>query len=279
MRMLGKLEPKVDERNLMAARYMGTAVAPPETYDFMNGRGSLVTGRRRKYGTRKPLPARTFGNNQYGDCTKASQANALMRLERLEQRRTVVIPDAEVIAQYLAMTGGADEGWYELDAIKNWRTVGFDTPSTKDEPGNRYKIDAFAQVNVDRTELMRAMSTFHLIKICFALPKAWQHIEPEGYGTASGNHVWDVGVGPDYDYGGWGGHSMMADAYDQAGLWVVHTWYEAPKQVRQYVTWEAVLKYSDEAYTIVDSLNAFKKRAPDVMWAALEADLAKAITD
>lgn len=44
-----------------------------------------------------PLEKRTFGNDQVGDCTRAKQAYAITRMERLEQKRTVKITDEEVI--------------------------------------------------------------------------------------------------------------------------------------------------------------------------------------
>ncbi len=53
---------------------------------------------------------------------------------------------------------------------------------------------------------------------------------------------------------------MMADAYDEEGILVVHTWYEDNKEVRQKITWDAVMKYADEAYSVVDSVDDWRAR-------------------
>lgn len=233
-KVLGKAPKKQDSRNLMAARYLAE-VFPPK-YDFEK--------------RRSPIPARTFGNTVYGDCTLASQANALARLERIEQRRTVLIPDQIVIFNYLQMNNGEDIGAYELDALKRWRTIGFTYRANR-----QYTIDAFTEIRPwNVSEMKAALWQFKVIKVCFALPIAWSTIEPQ-------DGVWDVGDGPDYEVGSWGGHSMTADAYDEEGIWVIHTWYERPKSVRQKVTWAAVAKYCDEAYSVVDSLDAWRKKA------------------
>jgi hypothetical protein len=233
---------KVDSRNLMAARYLASVF--PASYDWQK--------------RRRPVPSRTFGNDSYGDCTLASQANCITRFERSEQRRTVLVPDQSVISNYLEMTGGQDDGWYELEAIKRWRTVGMKASSTRS-----YQIDGFTQVNpLNIDEVKAAIYQFKMIKVCFDLPVAWAQIEPPGFGYGRPEGIWDVGDSEDFTPGSWGGHSMMSDAYDQNGLWVVHTWYVEPKPVRQLVTWAAVKRYCDEAYSVVDSFDAWRQRKP-----------------
>lgn len=255
-KFLGKKEVKRDHRNLMAARYMASTF--PEAYDWQKGR--------------TPVPARTYGNTSYGDCTLASQANCLVRFERLEARRTILLPDQLVIGNYLNMTGGVDEGWYELDALKRWRSTGF-TP----REGRTYTVDAFAEINPRNiSEIKAALWQFKVVKVCFALPWAWSSIEPKGYGPEGSDGLWDVGVGPDYELNSWGGHSMMADAYDGEGLWVQHTWYSGPTPARQKVTWAAVQKYCDEAYSVVDSFNSWRaRRAVKFNVEKLAADVAE----
>lgn len=252
-KLLGKKAVQHDSRNLRAVRYMTSTY--PRTYDWQK--------------RRSPVPARTYGNTTYGDCTLASQANCLVRFERSESRRTIILPDQLVIGNYLSMTGGADEGWYELDALKRWRTVGFSPRNDR-----TYTIDAFAQINSKNVdEIKAALWQFKLIKICFLLPWAWSSVGVEGYDPNPG--VWDVGEGDDYEVGSWGGHSMSADAYDEEGLWVIHTWYEGPRQARQKVTWDAVRKYADEAYSLVDSFNTWRqRRAVEFDLQALAEDVA-----
>ncbi len=257
---LGKLEVKHDRRNLMAAHYMA-ATYPPE-YDFMKGR--------------RDIPARTFGNTSYGCCTLASQANALARFERLEQRRTILIPDQTVISNYLEMTGGADEGWYELDAIKRWRTIGFPASATR-----RYTIDGFAQITPQSIDQMKAaLWNFKVIKVCFGLPASWSTIDPPTYAVDGVGGVWDVGDdSPTFGFGSWGFHSMMADGYNSEGIWIGHTWYHGTKTARQFVTWAAVVKYADEAYSIVDSFNAWRSKKPVFNLEALAKDVARVTAD
>ena len=104
-RRLGKSPSKSDPRLLQASKY--TVGDAPAVYDF--------------WSSRAPFPLRTFGNTQYGDCTKASQALLAMRMERIETRQTPSISDAEIIQNYFAMTtrlyGGGDTGAYEIDAL------------------------------------------------------------------------------------------------------------------------------------------------------------------
>lgn len=238
---LGKAPKKEDRRNLMAARYLASGF--PERYAWQKGR--------------RMVPARTFGNTSYGDCTLASQANAVIRFERVEQRRTVLVPDQTVIQNYLDMTGGQDTGWYELEALKRWRTKGFDLPK-----GRTYQIDGFAEINPSNIdEIKAALWQFKVIKVCFALPIAWASIDPPAYAANGVGGIWDVGTGPSFTANSWGGHSMMADAYTEQGLWVSHTWYEGKVAARQLVTWDAVKAYCDEAYSVVDSFNFWRHRA------------------
>lgn len=239
-KMLGKKEAKHDSRNLLAAKYLASSF--PASYDWQ------------RY--RRPVPARTYGNTVYGDCTLASQANLVSRFERTEQRRTILLPDQLVVDNYLQMTGGADEGWEELGALKRWRTVGY-----APQADHTYTIDAFTQINQSNVDEMKAaLWQFKLIKVCFGLPWAWSKIGCAGYDDPASVGAWDVGDGPDFEFNSWGGHSMSADAYDSEGLWVIHSWYEGTVPARQKVTWEAVKQYSDEAYSVVDSFDVWRKR-------------------
>lgn len=253
VKLLGKGPKKEDHRNLMAARYLASEF--PARYAWQKGR--------------RPVPARSFGNTSYGDCTLASQANCVIRFERTEQRRTVLIPDQTVIRNYLDMTGGQDAGYFELDAIKRWRTTGFDMPRDR-----FYRIDGFAEVNPKNIDEVKAALFQHgLIKVCFALPIAWAGIDPPTYAADGIGGIWDVGVGSTFEPYSWGGHSLMADMYDERGLWVSHTWYDGPVAARQLVTWEAVQQYCDEAYSIVDSFNFWHQRNALFDIGALQRDV------
>jgi hypothetical protein len=53
---------------------------------------------------RSTFPIRTFGNTEHNDCTRAKQAIASMRMERIETTRTPRITDQEVIRVYQDMS-------------------------------------------------------------------------------------------------------------------------------------------------------------------------------
>jgi hypothetical protein len=164
-----------------------------------------------------------------------------------------------------AGAGGCDNGAYELDALKHWRNVGFEL-----RIGRRYTIEGFAEVsNDDVDEFRAATAAFGGLKVCFALPRAWQRVPTSG--------VWDVGEGADYAPGSWGGHSMWEDRYDEEFVYVVHTWYEGGPRVYQRVTWPAWQRYCDEAYSVVDAFDLWRKRpvAKLVDLSAFEHDVAE----
>lgn len=209
------------------------------------------------YWTRKAAVAkRTFGNDYYGDCTRAKQAYAITRMERLEQKRTVSIDDQEVIRVYLDMTqrlyGGGDTGAYEDDALNQWRN-----PETtiRDTAGKPYTIDAYLRINALNPSEVKAglaLSGAHGIAVCFNLPVIFD-----------GKDVWDVPEGQpltgEWTPGSWGGHSMWMIEYDEtkdAFYTVDDTWGHGPRKV----TARAVAAYMDEAHLVVDSIDAWRKR-------------------
>lgn len=205
-----------------------------------------------------PLPLRSFGNLDHGDCTRAKQAVAAMRMERLEQRgKTISITDEEVLRVYTEMSdrlyGGGDNGAYEDDALNEWRN-----PDTtfKDTDGNPYTIDAYLKINpANQNEMKAALALAGAkgIAICLNLPVAFSKIDPP--------EPWNVPEGQaligDWLPGSWGGHSMWSNGYTSQGIIVDHTW-EIPNQI---ITWEAVAAYVDEAHLVIDSIDAWRKRA------------------
>jgi hypothetical protein len=203
------------------------------------------------------LPLRSFGNLEYGDCTRASQANAILRLERIEQRRLVEITDEEVISRYLDMTerlyGGGDTGAYEDDALNEWRNPETTIRDTKENP---FTIDAYLGIdpnNHDEIRTALALSGAHGIKICLNLPAAFARIDPPA--------TWDVPSGQpltgEWMPGSWGGHSLFAHGFNSQGIVLDHTW-ALPNSL---LTWEAAAAYLDEAHLIIDSIDTWRKKA------------------
>lgn len=252
-RRLGRIAPKASKKALMFADFIKYLAVPAST-NF--------------WARRTPIPLRTFGNDRVGDCTRAKQAVAAMRMERLEQKRTITITDDEVMRVYKEMcirVYGSDEdlGAYEEDALDSWRRPEF---TFKDTTGNPYTIDAYLRIDAKNQEQVKAalaLSGAKGIAVCFNLPEAFSGIEPPA--------VWDVpvanqGLTGDYQPGSWGGHSMWAHDYNAVGIEVDHTWGLKP----QRVSWAAVAAYMDEAYLVIDSVDAWRKQAKTALGARLD---------
>lgn len=248
---LGKLPARSSVKQLHFARFAAAAAPlPPPSVSFWNKRA--------------PFPAYTYGNTEHGCCTIASQAVMATRLERLEQRRTVGFAEDEILRVYYALTareyGGGDTGAYETDALDNWRNPDL---TFRDGKGRPHTIDAYLRVNhADINEVKRAIafSGAHGIKVCYSLPAAWSNINmPDAWDIPEGQPM----VGP-WQPNSWGGHSMAAAAgYLVDALQQPHTWYKGGREIYygiQRVTWRAVAGYMDEAYIVIDSVNAWKKQ-------------------
>ncbi len=249
---LGKLPAKSDTKALMFANYLPKkAITLPVATNFWTKRA--------------PFPRRMFGNDKLGDCTRASQAIAAMRMERIEQGKTIDIADEEVIRVYLEMTdrlyGGGDTGGFEEDALNEWRKP--DT-TLRDTKGNPLTIEAFTRVNqANITEVKTAIATSlsHGIKLCFRLPAAWENQ----------NKVWDIPAGQkpigSYLPSSWGDHSTFCIDYDAFGI-ILPTW-----DIQLKVSWRAVAIYSDEAHSIIDSIDNWKKKGSVLNLSAIRADV------
>lgn len=244
-RRLGRLPAKSSRKALQFADFFQFLKLPPTSTYWQK---------------KPPLPLRTFGNNQYGDCTRAKQAVAIQRMERLEQRKLVEISDAEVIRVYTDMStrlyGGGDNGAYEEDALNEWRRP--DT-TIHDVNGHPYTIDAFLRVDAGNHEQLKAalaLAGAKGIAVCFNLPSAFQAIEPP--------QLWDVPrdqplIGPLMP-GTWGGHSMWANGYTKQGVILDHTWNIA----NQVISWDAMAAYCDEAHLIIDSVDSWRQKTNGV---------------
>jgi hypothetical protein len=245
---LGKLPARGHPKMLQLKSFVPRAVEPPpKAFNF--------------WSKRVPFPPRTYGNRQEGCCTRASQANLATRMERLEQRRTINIWDEEIHRVYRDMTarlyGGGDTGAYEIDALNEWRRPDL---TFRDESSRPLTIDAYTSINIrDFNEVKYAiwLAGAKGIKLCLNLPLAFSRIDPPD--------VWDFfdeglleSLTGEWVPGSWGGHSLMADAYNEKGVRLVHTWYDRDDE--QILSWRAFAAYCDEAYLVVDSANKWRKK-------------------
>jgi hypothetical protein len=239
---LGKLEHKHDDRTLMLANFMLPEVHVPAVFDFDKGKAKI--------------PLKMWGNDNWGDCVIAGQANQLLRLERIEQRRTIPLGDQDAIDRYKALTGAQapgdakDTGLVVLDALRNWHHSGWMT-SGIDRSGSRrnYTIDAYGELEPnDPVQLRMGIYLLHGVHFGFSLPAAAK--------VMTRNGVWDYNgeTTPDYEPGSWGGHLVYSKAYVKQGCKVL-TW---GREV--LVTDNFIKKYADEAWSVVDSLDAWKSK-------------------
>lgn len=217
-KLMGALPKKEDSRNIMMMAVVNTQVSPPPVSEIWQ--------------KRYKRPFTPYHQQRYGSCTISSQAEGLRLWERKEQfGRDVFIPEDSIDKRYFRLSGGQDTGLYELDALNDFRSNGFEVSSKK------YTIDAFTEVNVKEVEQMKlAIHVFRGMKICYAVTDTMYNSAPDTVIDDDTSAV--VGF-----------HSMFAHGYEKAGIWMTHTWNRPP----QLFTWKYVLARASEGYTCVDS--------------------------
>ena len=252
---LGKAVAKSHPKMLSASNYMNAGLVPPRVLKYWE--------------KRKPLPILDYGNNEFGDCTIASQGLLSLKMELQERRRLIEIPKDNIVKAYFNMTarlyGGGDTGAYEIDALSNWRNPDY---TFRDSKGNPVTIDAYTKVNhgiIEEVKKAIFLAPAKAVKVCFALPRLWQ-----------GTLIWDIPDGqlPVGEYAPYslGGHSMSAaEGYDDTWLYLNHTW----KCPNGKISWKAFSIYCDESFMVIDSVNSWKKRlnSKDFKASALISDV------
>lgn len=227
---LGKQDHESDHRTIMFSDFVASDIQVPVSWNF--------DSRRAKF------PLHMWGNDDYGDCVLAAQANGTVRNERVETGRTPKITDEDVVARYKAMTGcqspgdAHDNGLVMLEALRNWR-AGWSV-------GNKtYQIAAFGQVNhSDAASLRRCCYLFNGLQLGFNLPMNAQQ------GTHNG--LWDSVPGAGSQPGSWGGHAVYCKRFDADSIYVL-TW---GREVR--VTNSFINNYCDEAWSVIDNLDPWR---------------------
>lgn len=230
---LGKQEYKHDVRTLAMARFLLPEIFVPKTYDFDKNRAQF--------------PVSAWGNNDWGNCVIAGEANQLLRLERVEQRRTITLRPQDVVERYKTMTGARspgdnnDTGLVILDAMRNWKNSGWVINN------RNYKIEAYGELEPnDPQQLRMAIYGLRGIHLGFWLPSAAQEMTRRG--------VWDYTgeSGPEWEPGSWGGHLVYSKAFVRGSLEIL-TW-----GMKVRVTDDFISKYSDEAWAVVDALDSWR---------------------
>jgi hypothetical protein len=226
---LGKQGYVHDDLTLMLARFVLSEIRVPTQFDFDKGRAAF--------------PMRMWGND-------------LLRLERVEQRRTIALYDEDCVAEYKRLTGSQqpedanDTGLVVLDAMRDWRNNGMETDGRKGVRSARnYTIAAYGELEPqDHQQLKMAIYAMHGIHMGFWLPVAAQRMTSGG--------MWDYNgeAGGEWQPGSWGGHLVFSKAYDKTGVEIL-TWGQKVK-----VTWNFIDKYCDEAWAVVDSFDTWRTK-------------------
>lgn len=154
----------------------------------------------------KILRSSTWGmmrNDVEGDCTVAAKWHTVQALSTFE-RRPFVQADAFIHSEYRSLTGGADTGLSLLDVLKPWsKQYEHALAAYAEIPWTDSSLSAAASRKLLKLSIHIAGSAY----IAVDLPKALQRSEFD----------WrNVGTGPDWRAGTWGGHCVPIFAYVSA---------------------------------------------------------------
>jgi hypothetical protein len=233
---LGKKEYQHDDRTLMLAKYLPVDIRVPADFDFD--------------ANRRPIPNNMWGNDEFGDCVIAGEANEILRLERVETWQTAQITDEDAINRYKHLTGckeAGDENDTGLEIIaahRDWRNNGFKVAYK----GRTYFIDAYGEIDPsDREQVRLATFLLHGTQWGVWLPEAAQQMTNEGKWDYKGE------TGPEWKPGSWGGHCVYSKKFSPDSIFV-ETW-----DMEIEVTNAFIDKYADEAWGVVDNLDEWRK--------------------
>jgi hypothetical protein len=218
-----KLGVVEDPRTFKLKDIVSSDIIPPDKYHIDHNQ------------TEFPL----FANDQYGDCTCASQGHRIVAQERNASQKELALTDEDVLEVYSAVTGfrpddpNTDNGAYCLDVLNYMRRVGMG----QEKDGTSHTIYAYAKVNhKDHNEVKLASYIFGGVYTGVALPISAQ---------SQVGDVWEIVPGSDSAYGSWGGHAMSTVGYDETGP-IFITW-----GALQHATWDWWHKYVDESYAVI----------------------------
>lgn len=247
---LGKLAAVPDKRTLMLAPFLAPPhMAVPHVYDVDAGR--------------RPMPYGLWGNDQFGDCVFVTNANHLVREERLDTRKSIPITTEIVVDEYKLRTGcvspgdAHDTGYEMIQRLREWRQ-GWHLPVYK--TGFTSTIDAFGGLTADHSILRAAAYLLGGIELGIWLPlTALDQIDA--------GQQWDAATGPRSEPGSWGGHAVYVKHYDDGGMWCI-TWGR-----EQYMTNAFIDQYVDERWAVVDKLQSHGKYLDEAKLRQYLADL------
>jgi hypothetical protein len=222
---LGKRPARFDPRAPRFESHKMASMPPPEKVDWT---------------TR--LPEDGWGlwkNDALGDCTAVGIGNALLGWTSYTREHPLAITDDQVIRFYSATTGynqadpSTDRGGVELDVLKYVSLHGFDAGGPQPEPCSFVVMDPS-----NFTALRNSIAHLGVAYLGLQLPLSAQY-QP----------IWRCTNGKDGDDtpGGWGGHCVIAKAYDTQYATII-TW-----KKKHLVEWDWLKVYMDEAYGLYSS--------------------------
>lgn len=169
-------------------------------------------------------------NDDLGDCAIACPGH-MIQAWTADNGAEYIPSDQDILAAYEAVGGykpgdeSTDNGCVVLDVLRFWHDHGI---------AGR-KLAAYARVRAGNVKAIKqAVAMFGGVYLGLDLPAAWQDAD-----------TWDVGRGPRYLPGSWGGHAVPALAYDADKLTVV-TWGQ-----RMPLTWPALERYASEIWVVL----------------------------
>lgn len=197
------------------------------------------------------LSPQMWRNDKHGLCVIVASYAQQREFEVIEQGKLLEVDEDQLVAQYFKESDGVDAGLYMLDHNKVWKNkglpIGYGRKLLCLKRPLMHKIDAFARIDqTSQREMKYAMFlTGCNIGVCMPDSYAEQYLN---------NHPWDDINSSSNPYNG---HAMkpmgwkIINGIEHVLLW---TW------GRKYpATWDWVLKHSDEAWAMIDSINDWMK--------------------
>jgi hypothetical protein len=232
----GKREPEYDERTVQFARFMDPYFHAPVRWDFDKHRAEF--------------PLETWGSDKYKCDVLASQANQLLRLGRLGEKRTISITSQNVVSRYRLLSKSRkngddlDKGLSVLQAMKAWRR-GWNVKERD------YPISLYGEIDPAERDLLRtAIHIFKGVHFGFWLPR-----EIEGNFRA---WHYNGDAGEKWRPGSLGGTLAYCKAYDIYSYEII-AW-----GTRIRVSNEFVEKYCDECWVCIEALDYWSQQVLDI---------------
>jgi hypothetical protein len=196
-----------------------------------------------------PRMWRNGGKNGLPNCVEVASYAQQREFEVIEQGKVIDVDEGQLVSQYQKEAGG-DYGLTMLDHMKVWKNDGLPIGYGKKllclKRPLMHKIDAFARVNPQNpTEIKYAMFLLGC-NIGASMPDTYQ------YEFAAGKPWADTSLPPNPE----NGHAMklMGWTPEHAILW---TW-----GVEQLATWDWIVKYCDEVWTMIDCIDEWLPTSP-----------------